>query len=191
MIEIRIHGRGGQGSVVAAYVLATTAIDVGRFAQAFPAFGAERRGAPVASFVRIAATPIRRHCQVAQPAFLIIQDETLLELPETLAGLLPGGGIVANTQRDSQALSDTLGHPVHALPATRLSRDTLGRPMPNTALLAAFLTLTNLLPVAGLKDALAQRFKGDVLARNLDLIDQVAAATPTGLWQERAHATSA
>jgi pyruvate ferredoxin oxidoreductase gamma subunit len=63
--------------------------------------------------------------------------------------------------------------------------------MPNTALLAAFLTLTNLLPVAGLKDALAQRFKGDVLARNLDLIDQVAAATPTGLWQERAHATSA
>ena len=191
MIEIRIHGRGGQGNVVAAYVLATAAIDQGYFSQAFPAFGAERRGAPVAAFVRIAETPIRRHCQVSQPAFLIIQDETLLALPETLAGLLPEGAMVVNSQQDSQALSATLGCPVHALPATRLSQDTLGRPMPNTALLAAFLTLTDLLAIAGLKDALAQRFKGEVLARNLELIDQVASATPAGLWQERAHATSA
>ena len=191
MIEIRIHGRGGQGSVVGAYVLATAAIGLGRFAQAFPAFGAERRGAPVAAFVRLADAPIRRRCQVAHPAFVIIQDETLAALPETLAGLLPKGGVVMNSPNDSDALSSTLGRPVYALPATRLSLEAFGRAMPNTALLAAFLMLTELLPVRGLKDALAQRFKGEVLARNLALIDQVAAATPSGLWKDRMYAASA
>ncbi len=191
MIEIRIHGRGGQGNVVGAYVLATAAIGLGRFAQAFPAFGAERRGAPVAAFVRLAEAPIRRRCQVAEPAFVIVQDETLMALPETLEGLRPQGAVILNSGRDASALSATLGRPVHALPATRLSQEALGRPMPNTALLAAFLALTDLLPVTGLKDALAQRFKGEVLARNLSLIDRVAAATPPGLWKERVHAASA
>jgi len=191
VIEIRIHGRGGQGNVVAAYVLATAAIAQGRFAQAFPSFGAERRGAPVAAFVRIAETPIRRRCQVTHPTFVIIQDEALAALPETLAGLAPGGAVIINSQRDSQALSDTFGSTIYALPATQLSHEALGRPMPNTALLAAFLTLTQLVPIAGLKGALAPRFSGDVLAHNLQLIDQVAAATPDGLWKERAHAPSA
>ena len=133
MIEIRIHGRGGQGNVVAAYVLATAAIGQGLFAQAFPAFGAERRGAPVAAFVRIAETPIRRRCQVAQPAFVIIQDETLAVLPDTLAGLASEGGVMINSQRDSQALSDIFGRATYTLPATRLSLEALGRPMPNMA----------------------------------------------------------
>lgn len=191
MIEIRIHGRGGQGSVVAAYVLATAAIAQGWFAQAFPSFGAERRGAPVAAFVRIATSPIRRRCEVNEPAFVIIQDETLALLPESLAGLAPEGGVVINSQRDSRELSGVLGRTIYALPATRLSLETLGRPMPNTALLSAFLALTELLPVASLKDALVARFAGEVLARNLHLIDQVATATPGGIWKERAHATSA
>lgn len=190
MIEIRIHGRGGQGSVVAAYGLATAAIAQGWFAQAFPSFGAERRGAPVAAFVRIAETPIRRRCEVNQPVFVIIQDETLAALPESLAGLAPEGGVVINSQRDSRALSDAFGRTTYALPATRLSLEILGRPMPNTALLAAFLALTELLPVASLKDALVTRFAGEVLARNLRLIDQVAAATPSGIWKGRTHVTS-
>lgn len=191
MLEIRIHGRGGQGNVVAAYVLATAAIDQGRHAHAFPAFGAERRGSPVAAFVRIDDAPIRRRCQVLEPAFLIVQEEALLDLPETLAGLSPAASVVVNSSRDAQDLSAHLRRPIYALPATRLSQEALGRPMPNTALLAAFLALTRLLPVEGLKDALAQRLKGDVLTRNLDLIDRVHAATPTGLWQERAHAAGA
>ena len=191
MIEIRIHGRGGQGNVVAAYVLATAAIGQGLFAQAFPAFGAERRGAPVAAFVRIAETPIRRRCQVAQPAFVIIQDETLAVLPDTLAGLASGGGVMINSPRDSQALVDTFGRATYTLPATRLSLEALGRPMPNMALLVAFLTLTELLPIAGLKDALAQRFRGEVLADNLALVCQVADATPHGIWKELVHAASA
>lgn len=190
MIEIRIHGRGGQGNVVAAYALATAAIDVGRHAQAFPAFGAERRGAPIAAFVRISNMPIRRRCQVLHPAFVLIQDETLLQMPEVRSGLLPGGGILINSGRDSAALSKELGQAVYALPATQLSTEQLGRPMPNTALLAAFLTLTGLLPLDGLIDAISQRFKGDVLARNIQLIRGVASQVPAGLWQEMARATS-
>jgi len=96
-----------------------------------------------------------------------------------------------NSQRDSRALSDTFGRATYTLPATRLSLEALGRPMPNTALLAAFLTLTELLPVAGLKDALAQRFRGEVLAHNLALVCQVADATPHGIWKELVHAASA
>jgi len=79
LIEFRIHGRGGQGNVVAAYSLATAAIDEGRYGQTFPAFGAERRGAPVVAFVRIADQAFKRHCQVLHPAFLIIQDQALEE----------------------------------------------------------------------------------------------------------------
>ncbi len=191
MIEIRIHGRGGQGNVVAAYVLAAAAIEQGRYAQAFPAFGAERRGAPIAAFVRLAEEPIRRRCQIAHPAFVIIQDEALAGLPDTLDGLRPGGAVVLNSGRGSEALSAAMGQTVYALPATRLSADALGRPMPNTALLAAFITLTALVPITGLKNALAQRFKGEVLARNLALIEQVALATPAGVWKERVDATGA
>lgn len=190
MIEIRIHGRGGQGNVVGAYILATAAIGEGRYAQAFPAFGAERRGAPVAAFVRLAEAPIRRRCQVAHPAFVIVQDETLLASSGPLEGMLPEGAAVINSARDARAIAASLGCAVYALPATQLSQEMLGRPMPNTALLAALLALTRLLPLGGLKNALAQRFKGDVLERNLALIDRVAVATPACIWEERVHAAS-
>ncbi|RMD71774.1 MAG: pyruvate oxidoreductase subunit gamma, partial [Gammaproteobacteria bacterium] len=84
MIEIRIHGRGGQGNVVAAYLLAIAAFEEGKYSQAFPSFGAERRGAPVVAFVRASDTPFRRRCQVREPAFLIIQDHALLHVPGIL-----------------------------------------------------------------------------------------------------------
>ncbi len=191
MIEVRIHGRGGQGNVVAAYLLATAAIDEGRYAQAFPSFGAERRGAPVVAFVRISDTPIRQRCQVLNPAFLIIQDETLLHVPGVLDGLVPGGGILVNTELDNEALSAQLGQPGQALPATRLAVQILGRPVPNTALLAAFLALTRILPMEALVKALSHRFKGEVLDKNTRLINEAAQKVPAGLWQEVAHARSA
>ena len=102
MIEVRIHGRGGQGNVVAAYLLATAAIDEGWFAQAFPAFGAERRGAPVVAFVRIHHQPIKRRCQITAPDFLIIQDEALMNIPGITDGLKPGGSILLNSAKSSE-----------------------------------------------------------------------------------------
>lgn len=191
MIEVRIHGRGGQGNVVAAYSLATAAIDEGRYGQAFPAFGAERRGAPVMAFVRIADQPFKRHCQVLHPAFLIIQDQALLHVPGVTDGLLSGGGILVNSSLSSEELSAQTGHKLITLPASALANEYLGRPVPNTALLSAFLVLTDLMPVESLTKALAHRFKGDILERNIALIHKAAGMVPQGLWKEATHATGA
>lgn len=190
MLEIRIHGRGGQGNVVAAYLLATAAIEQGRYAQAFPAFGAERRGAPVAAFVRMDNQVIRRRCQVKTPDFLIIQDPALLSVTGTLDGLRPDGGILVNAQ--DHPLLETLGHQsLMALPATELALEHIGKPLPNTALLAAFLCLTGILPLSALQTALAERFKGAVLKRNLALLEAAADTVQTGAWQEKViHAST-
>lgn len=191
LIEIRIHGRGGQGNVVAAYLLATAAFEEGRYAQAFPAFGAERRGAPVTAFVRIADRQIRRRCQVREPAFLIVQDDTLLHLPDITAGLQDGGAVLVNSNRSSEALAAQLGCVTVALPASTLAQEILGRPVPNTALLSAFLALTGLLPQASLVKALGQRFHGTVLEKNRALIERAAGAVSAGAWQEGPHAIRA
>lgn len=191
MIEIRIHGRGGQGNVVAAYLLATAAFAQGQYAQAFPNFGAERRGAPVTAFVRIADRPIRRRCQVLHPDYLIIQDEALLNVPGITAGLADGGAVLVNSRETGDTLSDRLGHNVVTLPATTLAMDILGKPVPNTALLSAFLELTGLLPRTVLVKALGERFRGKVLELNSQLIDAAAELVPAGAWQEDAHAARA
>ena len=191
MVEIRIHGRGGQGNVVAAYLLATAAFEAGRYGQAFPNFGAERRGAPVTAFVRIADTPIRRRCQVRQPAFLIIQDEALLQVAGVLDGLHTGGAILVNSKRAPDELNVATGYELITLPASMLANEVLGRPVPNTALLAAFLALTGLLPQQALVKALAQRFSGDTLKHNVSLIEQAAGRVPAGHWRGDNHAARA
>ncbi len=188
MIEVRIHGRGGQGNVVAAYLLATAAFETGRNCQAFPSFGAERRGAPVTAFVRIADRPIGRRCQVAEPAFLVVQDAGLLAIPATIDGLKPKGGIVVNSPRASAEIEGETGHPVLALPASQLAADILGKPVPNVALLSAFLAITGLLPAESLVGALKRRFKGDILARNIKLVETVTAMVPAASWGGMAHA---
>lgn len=168
---------------MAAYLLATTAIHEGRQAQAFPTFGAERRGAPVTAFVRIADVPIRRRCQVQNPHFLIVQDPALLHVPGVTAGLRAGGAILADGA-DEADFDAGLGCPVVRLPATRLAVEHLGRPVPNTALMSAFLTLTGVLPLESLIKALGDRFKGDVLARNQALIEAAAGQVQAGLWRD-------
>lgn len=194
MIEIRIHGRGGQGNVVAAYLMAMAAFEEGRYGQAFPNFGAERRGAPVMAFVRIANKVIRQRNQVLTPKFLIIQDQALLNVPGVTDGLLPGGKILVNSHLSSAELSMQLGQDVAALSATVLAKQILGRPVPNTALLAAFFALTGILSLESLGKVLQQRFKDAILEKNLQLIEQAAKQVPVGLWkqlgQEENYATS-
>jgi pyruvate ferredoxin oxidoreductase gamma subunit len=191
MIEIRIHGRGGQGNVVAAYLLAAAAAEEGRYVQAFPNFGAERRGAPVTAFVRIADRPIRRRCQVLEPAFLIVQDDTLLHLPDITAGLQADGAVLVNSSRDSAELAAQLGCEVVTLPAGAMAQQILGRPVPNTALLSAFLELTGMLPQSALIKVLAERFHGAVLDKNRQLVERAAAEVSSGSWQEGSHAARA
>jgi pyruvate ferredoxin oxidoreductase gamma subunit len=188
MIEYRIHGRGGQGSVAAAYLLAAAAFEAGFTCQAFPAFGAERRGAPVMAFVRIDTKPITLRSQVRNPDFLIVQDETLLLDPNLTNGLKSGGAMLVNSRKPSDEIASVLGTKVVAFPATDLAVEVIGRPIPNTALLAAFLALTETVPQEALAAALKGRFHGAVLEKNLALIAKAAEAVEKGAWKELAYA---
>lgn len=188
MMEYRIHGRGGQGSVAAAYLLAATAFHAGQMCQAFPAFGAERRGAPVTAFVRTSKHPIRLRAQVRNPDFLIVQDGTLLNDPEITQGLKPGGGIVANSTLDGSAIASRFGCRAISVPATEIAMEAIGRPIPNTALLAAFLHATGLFPMTSLEASLRDRFAGDILDQNLQQIEKVTAIVEGGVWKEMENA---
>jgi len=96
--EIRIHGRGGQGSVTAAELLAVAAFEDGKYSQAFPAFGVERRGAPIMAFTRISEHPIRLRSQIYEPDYVIVQDATLIETVDVASGAKPKGKILINTE---------------------------------------------------------------------------------------------
>ncbi len=183
LIEIRIDGRGGQGNVLAAYMLAQAACNAGQFAQAFPSFGPERRGAPVASFVRISDRSIRRRCQVREPLYVIIQDPSLLRLTTAGQGVLRSGGVLINSSKTPDELGFTIPclH-VTSLAATAMATELLGEPIPNTALVAALIMLTQIVPLSSFEAVLAHRFQGDALSRNLNLMHAVAARVPPGAW---------
>jgi pyruvate ferredoxin oxidoreductase gamma subunit len=188
--EIRIEGRGGQGNVVAAHMLARSAFEDGRFAQAYPSFGPERRGAPVSAFVRISDGPIKRRCQVREPHYVIIQDPSLLHVASIGEGVRHGGGILINSSKEiAQSRFPSVAH-VTTIPATAMAMQVLGEPIPNIALLAAFLALTELIPPAALQKVLAQRFEGDTLNRNLQLMREAAARVPPASWKDTSHAAA-
>lgn len=182
MIEYRIHGRGGQGNVAAAYLLAATAFEAGWHCQAFPAFGAERRGAPVAAFVRVDKVPIHLRSQIRSPDMLIVQDDTLLQDPKITAGLKEGGAMLVNSVRSGDEIAQHFNCRSISIDATQMALAHIGRPIPNTALLAALLALTGQFPVTALATALKGRFHGEVLDKNLALIEHAAKAVPEGLW---------
>ncbi|HCB06701.1 MAG TPA: 2-oxoacid:acceptor oxidoreductase family protein [Nocardioides sp.] len=176
-LEVRIHGRGGQGVVTAAELLSLAAFDQGLHAQALPSFGSERTGAPVVSFCRIAGRPIRAHDPVSHPDVVVVQDPTLLHDGAILTGLTPEGLVVVNTGRSPDqlvhaGLALAPGQCAVCLPATELSREALGRPLPNTALVGAVVALTHVVELHALQAAIRERFghaPDEVLAANLRL----------------------
>jgi pyruvate ferredoxin oxidoreductase gamma subunit len=177
MFQVRIHGRGGQGVVTAAELLAVAAFDEGRYAQAFPSFGSERMGAPVVSYCRIDDQPIRTREPVMEPDALIIQDVTLIHQVDLFAGLSPDGYLLVNTARTLEELGlGAVGRqlpPDHLAncPATDIALEQLGRPLPNAALIAGFAALTGLLDLASVDQAIRQRFPGAVGERNVAAAD--------------------
>src|SRR5688500_11894555 len=150
MVEVRIHGRGGQGVVTAAEMLSVAAFEEGRHAQAFPSFGSERTGAPVVSFCRIDDRPIRLREPIARPDALIVQDPALLHQVDLFRGLRPDGFMLINTSRSfvELGLGSWVGgfHREHLLtvPATEIAREHVGRPLPNAVLLGGFAALTGI-----------------------------------------------
>lgn len=184
LTEIRIDGRGGQGNVVAAYILGEAGFAAGRFVQAFPTFGPERRGAPVAAFVRISDAPIRRRCQISEPHYAIVQDPSLLHIPAVARGVPPGGGVLVNAPRPVENLDLAEGVRVTTIGASAMAAKILGEPIPNTALLAAFLALTDLFPLDALESVLDRRFSGDRLERNVRLMREAAASVAAAAWKD-------
>lgn len=183
-MEIRVHGRGGQGNVVAAYLIAAGAIRAGFNAQAFPAFGAERRGAPVTAFVRIRETPIRRRAEVEHPDFLIVQDTKLLDLPGTTAGLVADGGILVNAESTSAVAAEVRSRfPVVTLAASRIAEEAIGKKVPNVPLIAAFLALTGIFPLAPFVEALTERFDAKTAAANRKAAELAFGAVTARAWR--------
>jgi pyruvate ferredoxin oxidoreductase gamma subunit len=165
--EIRLHGRGGQGSVTAAELIAVAAFEDRRFSQAFPAFGVERRGAPVMAFVRIADRPIRIRSQIYEPDYVIVQDVTLLDVVDVASGLKPDGKIIINTDRPKEDLKLATKAKVETIDATRIAMEILGRPIVNTTMLGAFCGATKEVSLESLNKAISERFKGELGRKNL------------------------
>jgi pyruvate ferredoxin oxidoreductase gamma subunit len=166
-LQIRIHGRGGQGVVTAAELLSSAAFLEGRHAQAFPSFGSERTGAPVVAFCRIADRPIRTREPIAEPDVLIVQDPTLVHQVDLFAGLRGDGTVLVNTTRDPRDLGlGELEARVLAVPATGLAREHLGRPLPNAALLGAFAAVSGAVSIDSVAAAINERFTGAAAAGN-------------------------
>jgi pyruvate ferredoxin oxidoreductase gamma subunit len=164
MLQVRIHGRGGQGVVSGAEVLAVAAFLEGRHAQAFPSFGSERMGAPVMAFCRIDERAIRLREPVMEPDALIIQDATLLHQVDLFHGLTARGTVLVNSTRSLGELGlDALRERVpdvrlHALAATDIAQRHVGRPVPNMPLLAAFAALTGVVSLASVEAAIRDKF---------------------------------
>ena len=168
MLQVRIHGRGGQGVVTAAELLSVAAFDEGLHAQAFPTFGSERMGAPVTSFCRIDDKPIRSREPIAEPDALIVQDPTLLHQVAVFSGLVPDGYVLINTERDVAALGiGDLNARVVTVPAAQIAREHLGRPLPNAVLLGAFAALTGAVSLDALCKAIGEKFSGRLADGNV------------------------
>lgn len=167
MKEIRFHGRGGQGAVTAAEMIAVAAFEDKRFSQAFPAFGVERRGAPVMAFARIADQPVRIRSQIYEPDYVVVQDVTLLEVVDVASGLKPEGKIIINTDRPKDKLKLKTEADIVTIDATKIAIETLGRPIVNTTLLGAFCGATGEVSLESMNKAILGRFSGELGKKNL------------------------
>ena len=180
-VEIRWHGRGGQGVVTANEILAAAALKEGKYIKAFPEFGPERMGAPIRAFARISESPINVHSQVYYPDFVIVLDPTLLHNPTIKEGIKKDGKLVANYAEGKERMSAIIGNgiEVHAVNATKISAEELGRPMANTAMLGALVKISNLVDLKTVTGELAAKFAGkfskEVIAKNIRAVERAYA----------------
>jgi 2-oxoacid:acceptor oxidoreductase gamma subunit (pyruvate/2-ketoisovalerate family) len=161
MRELRIHGRGGQGAVIASKLLAVALFKEGRWVQSFPAFGVERRGAPVTAFLRIADAPIRLRCEISEPDDLIVLDATLIGATDVTAGLKPGGLILINSSRPPEHYAKLAERfLVATVDASAIAqRNGLGsrsQPIVNTAILGAFAAASHIVSLEAVCAAIAE-----------------------------------
>lgn len=148
LVEIRWHGRGGQGAKTASLLLADAAFNTGKYIQGFPEYGPERMGAPITAYNRISSNPIRVHSNIYEPDYVVVVDDTLLESVDVTAGLKETGAIVINTTKDAEYLKKVLKEykgKIYTIDARKVSMETLGRYFPNTPMLAAIVKVSGIM----------------------------------------------
>jgi 2-oxoacid:acceptor oxidoreductase gamma subunit (pyruvate/2-ketoisovalerate family) len=167
MIEVRFHGRGGQGAVTSAELMALAAIAEGKYAQAFPSFGPERRGAPVQAFLRISDTPIRLREKIYAPDVVVVLDPSLLATANVKAGLKVGGTMVANSSKPVAAVRGECGYGdrTAVADASKIAEEEMGVPITNTTMLGALMKAVGLIDLASIDGPLADRF-GKIADKN-------------------------
>jgi len=161
-VEIRIHGRGGQGTVTLAALLADAAFESGWHVLGFPSFGTERTGAPVAAFVRLSRSPIRDRTEIRHPSVIIVQDPTLIVAVNVLDGITADGRVLINAASVPDALRDR----ARSFPATELALQYLGSTKTSTAMLGFLAGATSLVSIDAVTAAIGRRFAGEVAEQN-------------------------
>ncbi|MDR0424097.1 MAG: 2-oxoacid:acceptor oxidoreductase family protein [Clostridiales Family XIII bacterium] len=181
MIEIRWHGRGGQGAKTAALLLADAAFATGLYVQGFPEYGPERMGAPITAYNRLDSKPIRVHSNIYSPDIVVIVDESLIGPVDVTAGLKSTGSVIVNTDRPPAAVREMFAGctgAVYAIDANEISTRALGRALPNTPLLAAVARLSGIMPedefIRNMRDSFMHKFssKPEVIEGNMNAIKE-------------------
>ena len=148
LIEIRWHGRGGQGAKTASLLLADAAFNTGKYIQGFPEYGPERMGAPITAYNRISTKPITIHSNIYEPDYVVVVDDTLLDAVDVLSGLKDTGAIVINTTQDGDTIKNKLKDykgKIYKIDARKISMETLGKYFPNTPMLAAIVKVSGIM----------------------------------------------
>jgi len=180
-LEIRWHGRGGQGAKTAALLFADAAIETGKYIQAFPEYGPERMGAPVFAFNRISDKPILQHCGIKTPNIVVVLDPTLMETIDITEGLAEDGIILVNTQKSAKEIKEQLKikkQNVYVVDASKISNEILKRDLPNTPMLGALIKVSKLIEFKPMLESvrlkLAHKFpnRPDVVDGNIKAIER-------------------
>jgi len=176
ILEVRWHGRGGQGAWTASELLARAAISEGKYIQSFPEFGPERMGAPVTAFTRISTEPIRIHCAVYNPDVVAVLDPTLLKTVKVTDGMSnDGGDIIVNSKENAaqiRKMLDTNKGKVWTVPASDISLKILGMPITNTAMLGAVARVTGAVSLETIEKMIKARFRPDVAEKNFSVVKE-------------------
>lgn len=173
LLEIRWHGRGGQGAWTASELLAKAAVYEGKYIQSFPEFGPERMGAPVIAFTRISSEPIKIHCAVYNPDVVAVLDSTLLKTVTVTEGLDEDSVIVINSKDNPSEIRKLLNsdkRKVWTVPATEIAIKILGMPISNTAMLGAVARVTNIVSLESVEKIVNERFRRDIAEKNFAVI---------------------
>ncbi len=179
LVEVRWHGRGGQGAVTAAELLAHAAIEEGLYAQAMPSFGPERRGAPVQAFNRLSDKPIRTRGAIKQPDVVVVIDEGLLHLSEVSEGLKESSVLIACSSKAPSELKEELGLRcrVASVNALKIAREVLGVPITNTSMLGAFVKAAGIVKLDTVLAKVEERFGLKLGPRNVEVVRKAFEAT--------------